>query len=87
MNTIITLILAGIVGWLASLIMKTDGQMGTVANIIVGIVGSMVGTWLFGFISPATPTANGMNISGMVVGVMGACVTIFLWQVLSGKRA
>ncbi len=87
MNTIITLILAGIVGWLASLIMKTDGQMGTVANIIVGIVGSMVGTWLFGFISPATPTANGMNISGMVVGVMGACVTIFLWQVLSGRRA
>lgn len=87
MNTIITLILAGIVGWLASLIMKTDGQMGTVSNIIVGIVGSMVGTWLFGFISPATPTANGMNISGMVVGVMGACVTIFLWQVLSGRRA
>lgn len=86
MGLIITLVLAALVGWIASMIMKTDGQMGWLANIIAGIVGGIVGTWLLGFIAPGTPTDNGFSLMGIVVGVIGACIAIFLWQLISGRR-
>ena len=87
MGLLITLLLAALVGWIASMIMHTDGQMGWLGNILVGIVGSFIGTWVFGFIAPATPTDNGFNLMGMIVGVIGACIAIFLWQLIAGRRA
>jgi uncharacterized membrane protein YeaQ/YmgE (transglycosylase-associated protein family) len=87
MSLIITLVLAAIVGWIASMIMHTDGQMGWIGNIIAGIVGSFIGTWLLGFIAPATPTDNGLSLMGIIVGVIGACIAIFLWQLITGRRA
>ena len=85
MSLIITLLLAALVGWIASMIMKTDSQMGPIANIIVGLVGGLIGTSLLGFVAPATPTDNGFNIMGIVVGVIGACIAIFIWKLLAGK--
>lgn len=87
MGLIITLILAGVVGWIASMIMKTDGQMGWLANVIAGLVGGFIGTSLLGYIAPATPTDNGLNLMGIIVGVIGACIAIFLWQLLTGRRS
>lgn len=87
MSLIITLLLAALVGWIASMIMKTDGQMGWIANIVIGIIGGLLGTTLLGFIAPATPTDNGLSLMGIVVGVIGACLAIFAWQALSGRRA
>jgi len=46
MNLIIWLVVGGILGWLASIVMKTDGQQGMILNVVVGIVGSMLGGWL-----------------------------------------
>ncbi len=85
MSLIITLLLAALVGWIASMIMKTDSQMGPIANIIVGLVGGLIGTSLLGFVAPATPTDNGFNIMGIVVGVIGACIAIFIWKLLAGR--
>ena len=48
MDLIVTLIVGGLIGWLASLVMKTDAQMGILANILVGIIGSFIGHWLAG---------------------------------------
>ena len=48
MGIIIWLIVGGIVGWLASLIMKRDAQQGIILNIIVGIVGALIAGWIFG---------------------------------------
>jgi uncharacterized membrane protein YeaQ/YmgE (transglycosylase-associated protein family) len=87
MGLIITLLLAGLVGWIASKIMKTDAQMGWIANVIVGMIGGFIGTWLLGSIAPATPTDNGLSLSGIIVGVIGACIAIFIWQLLAKKRA
>jgi uncharacterized membrane protein YeaQ/YmgE (transglycosylase-associated protein family) len=87
MGLIITLILAGIIGWIASIIMKVDGQMGWIANIIVGIIGGYLGTLLFGFIVPASPTDNGFSLSGIIVGIIGACLAIYIWKLLSGRRS
>ena len=46
MNFIIWIVIGGVIGWVASLIMRTDGQQGILLNIVVGIVGSLLGGWL-----------------------------------------
>ena len=45
MGLIVTLIIGGVIGWLASLVMKTGAQMGVIANIVVGISGAVLGFW------------------------------------------
>jgi uncharacterized membrane protein YeaQ/YmgE (transglycosylase-associated protein family) len=87
MSLIITLLLAGLVGWIASKIMHTDAEMGWLANVIVGIVGGLLGTTLLGFIAPATPTDNGLSLSGIIVGVLGACLAIWVWRMISHRGA
>jgi len=48
MNLIIALIIGGVIGWLASIVMRTDAQQGIFLNIIVGIIGSLLGSFLLG---------------------------------------
>jgi uncharacterized membrane protein YeaQ/YmgE (transglycosylase-associated protein family) len=74
MNWIVTIVIGGIVGWLASIVMKTNAQMGLIANVIVGIIGSSLGFWLAGVLGLS---ASGPVIS-WVVAVVGAAVLIFI---------
>ena len=69
-----SLIVGGIVGWLASILMKADMQMGLIANILVGIVGSALGFWLAGKLG----LAGGGMVIQLIVGVAGAALLIFL---------
>jgi uncharacterized membrane protein YeaQ/YmgE (transglycosylase-associated protein family) len=78
MNWIVTIVVGGIVGWLASLVMKTNAQMGIIANVIVGIVGSSIGFWLAGMLGLS---ASG-PIAGWIVAVIGAAVLIFLLKAI-----
>ena len=78
MGWIVTIIVGGVVGWLASMLMKTDRQMGLLANVLVGIVGSSVGFWLAGVLGFA---AYGV-IAQWAVAVAGAAVLIFLLKQL-----
>jgi uncharacterized membrane protein YeaQ/YmgE (transglycosylase-associated protein family) len=72
MNWIITLVVGGIVGWLASIVMKTNAQMGLIANVLVGIVGSSLGFWLAGALGLAAYGA----IAQWIVAVAGAVILI-----------
>ena len=88
MEIIILLIVGGITGWLASLIMKTDGQMGILLNIIVGIVGAFLGSWLFGTVLGfgSAFTAGSISLVGFFWGIIGAVILIGilkLFKVLS----
>lgn len=74
MGWIVTLIIGGIVGWLASLVMKTDAQMGLLGNVVVGIIGSSLGFWLAGTLGIA---AAG-SVMGWVVAVAGAALLIVI---------
>ena len=74
MNWIATIVVGGIIGWLASIIMKTNAQMGIIANVVVGIVGSSLGFWLAGLIGLATYGA----IAQWAVAVVGAAILIFI---------
>jgi uncharacterized membrane protein YeaQ/YmgE (transglycosylase-associated protein family) len=74
MRWIITLIIGGIVGWLASIVMKTNAQMGWIANVAVGVAGSMLGYWIAGALGFA---ATG-GIARFVVALAGAALLIFI---------
>ncbi len=78
------LVVGGLAGWVASMVMKTDAQMGMVANIVAGIVGAMLGGWLSGTLFNYDP--NTFSIPGFVVAVVGAMILIFLVQLLTGRR-
>ena len=78
MNWIVTLVVGVIVGWLASIVMKTNAQMGLIANVIVGIVGSSLGFWLAGVLGIG---AAG-SIVQWVVAVGGAAVLIVILKAL-----
>ncbi len=78
MNWIVTLIIGGIIGWLASIVMKTDAQMGLLGNVIVGIVGSSLGFWFAGLLG----VSAGGPIGGYVVAVIGAAVLIGILKAL-----
>jgi uncharacterized membrane protein YeaQ/YmgE (transglycosylase-associated protein family) len=79
MNLIVTLILGGIVGWLGSLIMKTNAQMGIVANIIVGIIGSFLGFWIAGQIG----LSAGGDFGRWAIAVVGAIILIGILKLLN----
>jgi uncharacterized membrane protein YeaQ/YmgE (transglycosylase-associated protein family) len=74
MSLIISLIIGGVVGWLASIVMKTDAQMGWIANVAVGVVGSMLGYWIAGVLGFA---AVG-GIARFLVALAGAVLLIFI---------
>lgn len=84
MGLIMTLIIGGIVGWLASLVMKTDARMGLVANVVIGVVGSMLGYWVAGMLGFV---AVG-GIARFLVALGGAVLLIFILGKLGifGKR-
>jgi len=78
-DIIVTLIIGGVVGWLGSLLMKTDAQMGYLANIVVGIIGSFLGFWLAGLLGIA---AGGMIVR-WIIAVVGAVVLIGILKMLN----
>ncbi|MGD8897138.1 MAG: GlsB/YeaQ/YmgE family stress response membrane protein [Acidobacteriota bacterium] len=78
MDLIITIVAGGIIGWLASLIMKTSAQMGILANVVVGIIGSSLGFWLAGVLGLA---AYG-SIARWIVAVAGAAILIYILKLL-----
>lgn len=77
MDIIITLIIGGVVGWLGSLIMKTNAQMGIIANVIVGIVGSFLGFWLAGQLG-----IGGGAVVRWIIAILGAVALIAILKVL-----
>ena len=74
MGWLYTLIVGGIVGWLASKVMKADAQMGVLANIVIGIIGSVLGFWIAGVLGFA---AYGL-VAQLAVSIAGAALLIFL---------
>lgn len=74
MGIILWIIFGAIAGWIASLIMKTDAQQGTLLNIVVGIVGAMLGGFVFNFFGEAGVT--GFNLYSLLVAVVGAIILL-----------
>jgi len=76
LNLIIWIILGGIAGWIASIIMGRNAQMGIGANIVVGIIGALIGGFIMNTFGQAGVT--GFNFYSLIVAVIGAVVLLFI---------
>jgi uncharacterized membrane protein YeaQ/YmgE (transglycosylase-associated protein family) len=77
-NLLVTLIIGGVIGWLASILMKTNAQMGILANVIVGIIGSFLGV----FVANALGVQAHTTPAAWIVAVLGAALLIGLLRAL-----
>jgi uncharacterized membrane protein YeaQ/YmgE (transglycosylase-associated protein family) len=86
MNFIIWLVIGGLIGWVASMIMKTDGQQGIVLNVVVGIVGAMLGGWLLSpLLGAGTINSNDFSIGGLAVSLLGAVILLAIVNLVQRK--
>jgi len=77
MNLIIWLVVGGIVGWLASMIMRTDAQQGIFLNIVVGIVGALIaGFVLTPLLGRGTINSGDFSLMGLVMSLVGAVILL-----------
>ena len=77
MNILIILIVGGILGWLASLVMRTDAQQGIILNIVVGIVGALIaGLVLTPLLGGAPITSGALDLRSLVVSFLGAIILL-----------
>lgn len=85
MGIIAWLILGAVAGWIASLIMKTDAEQGAIANIVVGIVGAVIGGFVFNLLGGSS--VNGFNLYSLLVATVGAIILLAIYKALTGKKA
>jgi uncharacterized membrane protein YeaQ/YmgE (transglycosylase-associated protein family) len=78
LNLILWLVFGALVGWLASLVMRTDAQQGALLNIVVGIVGAFIGGFIFSFlgIGGSNINNNDFSLSSLLVSFVGAVVLL-----------
>jgi uncharacterized membrane protein YeaQ/YmgE (transglycosylase-associated protein family) len=87
-NFIIALIMGGVIGWLASKVMNRDAEQGILGNIVVGCIGSMLGGWLFGFLTGGTQNLRDapFNPMTLLVAFGGAIVLTGVWNLIRRGR-
>jgi uncharacterized membrane protein YeaQ/YmgE (transglycosylase-associated protein family) len=86
MGIILWLIIGGVVGWLASIVMRRDGSQGIILNIVVGIVGALLGGALIGPIVGAPSINSGViSIGSLLVSFLGAVVLLAIVNLISRK--
>jgi uncharacterized membrane protein YeaQ/YmgE (transglycosylase-associated protein family) len=72
-NLIIWLVAGAAIGWIASRVMHTDAQQGAILNIVVGVIGAMIGGIVFGL---STINQNVFNVNALLVSLVGAVVLL-----------
>lgn len=85
MSFLLWLVFGGLVGWIASLITKDNAKMGFVANIVVGLVGSLIGGWIATLLNLGTFRV--FNFGGLLISILGAVILLTLINLIRGKMA
>jgi len=74
-NIIVWIIVGALAGWIASMVMKTDAQMGALANIVVGVIGAFLGGWVAGLLGFSVP-AGEFSFASILTAVVGAVILL-----------
>ena len=82
LSIVLWIVLGGLAGWIASMIMGRNAQMGILANIIVGIIGAFLGGLLMNLIGSSGVT--GFNIWSLLVAILGAVILLFIVGMVRG---
>ena len=85
MGIIIWLIVGGICGWLASIIMKRDAQQGIFLNIIVGVVGAVLAGWLISPLVGVGTINDGITVGSFLVSLVGAVILLFVVNLITRR--
>lgn len=87
-SLIVTVLAGALIGWIASMIMKTNASMGAIANILCGIVGAAVGGFIsrLFFVPGRSSGAATFNFMDIVFGVIGACLVIAIVKAVTGTK-
>jgi uncharacterized membrane protein YeaQ/YmgE (transglycosylase-associated protein family) len=84
-NILVWIIVGGIAGWLASLVMKTNRSQGLVEDIIIGVVGGLLGGFLLDVLNVGG-AVTGLNITSIIVAFIGAVILIAILRAVRGSR-
>lgn len=88
MNFLLWIIIGGIIGWLASIVMKTNAQQGIFLNIIVGIVGAFLGGFLLSpLLGAGTINGNDFSVAGLLVSFLGAVILLAIINLFRRRSA
>lgn len=90
MNFLISLVIGGVIGWLASMVMNRDASMGIFWNIVVGLVGSLVGRIIYGLFTGADLagiTNAPLSLTMIIVSFVGAVVVLLIANLMQRGRA
>ncbi|MBU2103549.1 GlsB/YeaQ/YmgE family stress response membrane protein [Patescibacteria group bacterium] len=80
MALLIWIIFGALAGWIASMIMKTNGQQGLLLDIVVGIVGAVLGGWIMNFFGEGG--VDGFNLYSFIVAIFGAVVLLAIVKMI-----
>ncbi len=84
MNIIVWIIFGALAGWIASMIMNKNKQMGAIANIVVGVIGAFIGGYIMDFFGAQGIT--GFNLQSLIVAIVGAVLLLYVIGLLRGGR-
>lgn len=77
MNFLIWIVVGGIIGWLASMVMRTDAEQGPFLNVVVGIIGAVLGGWLISpLLGAGTVNSGDFSLAGLIVSFLGAVILL-----------
>ncbi len=83
MGILLWIIFGGIVGWVGSIIMGTNGQQGIILNIVVGVIGAVLGGHIFNYFGEGGVT--GFNLYSFIVALIGAVVLLAVLKLVRGR--
>lgn len=86
MGILLTLILGGLAGWIASKLLNRDHEMGIILNIALGIVGALLANWLLAPIFDKSAQLDTVSFSGFLMSVLGATVLLAIINLITTRR-
>lgn len=85
LDIILWILFGALAGWIGSMIMKTNAQMGAVANIVVGILGAFIGGFLFRMLTGSDVST--FSVGGLVVAIIGAVILLAIAKAVTRTRS
>ncbi len=79
------IVVGGLAGWVASMIVGNNASQGVLGNIVAGIVGALVGGFLMEIFGGAGFT--GFNLWSFLVALLGAVIVLFIWRAITGRQS
>lgn len=83
---IVAIVVGGVIGWIASMIMGRDASMGIFWNIVVGLIGALLGGWIGSLLFGTSSTLTSLSIPGLAMSLLGAVVLLGIANLIQRGR-